>query len=104
MSMRTSPILNRAMTQLGRNIRNWRKINGLTAELTAERAGCSRDTLRAIESGRSTSTENLLGVLRVLGLLDAVVSATDPLTTDFGAQNFDRTGAERVRIPGERRA
>jgi transcriptional regulator with XRE-family HTH domain len=91
------------MSQLGTNVRNWRKINGLTTELAAERAGVSRDTLRAIETGQSTSSANLFAVLRVLGVLDAVVASTNPLTTDFGAQNFDRTAAERVRIAGERR-
>jgi transcriptional regulator with XRE-family HTH domain len=51
---------------LGTHVSNWRKLNRLTAARVAERAGISRDTLRAIEQGKGTvSTENLLRVLRI---------------------------------------
>ena len=57
---------------LGTHVSNWRKLNRLTAAQVAERAGISRDTLRAIEQGKGTvSTENLLRVLRIIGIIDA---------------------------------
>lgn len=94
-----SATLAREMERLGRNVRSWRKISGLTAHITAERAGVSRDTLRAIETGRSTSSENLLAVMRAVGILAAVVDASDPIASDFGSRNLARASVERVRIP-----
>lgn len=96
----SSPALDREMERLGRNIRSWRKIVGLTAQITADRAGVSRDTLRAIETGRSASSENLFAVMRTVGILAAVVDSTDPINSDFGSRNLARASVERVRIPG----
>ena len=94
-----TPILvARALAELGGNVRTWRKLNGLTAALAAERAGISRQTLRDIEIGTGTvSTENLLRVLRVLGILPAIVAATDPLSTDVGRLRADQALPQRVR-------
>ncbi|EPR75061.1 transcriptional regulator, XRE family [Leifsonia rubra CMS 76R] len=94
-----SAALDREMARLGRNIRSWRKISGLTAQIAAERAGVSRDTLRAIETGRSTSSENLLAIMRTVGILGPVVDASDPISSDFGSRNLARTNVERVRTP-----
>ena len=64
----------------------------------SERAGISRDTLRAIEQGKGTaSTENLLRVLRILGVLDGVVAAADPYQTDVGRLRADEILPKRVR-------
>jgi transcriptional regulator with XRE-family HTH domain len=98
----TSPAVSRELARLGANVRSWRKIAGLTAEMAADRAGVSRDTLRAIETGRSASTENLLAVLRILGILAPVIEATDPINSEFGVQNLARASVERVRVPGRR--
>ncbi len=95
----TSPDVSRELARLGVNARAWRKISGLTAEMTADRAGVSRDTLRAIETGRTTSTENLLAVLRVLGIHSAVIDATDPVNSEFGVRNLARASVDRVRVP-----
>ena len=54
--------------------------------------------LRAIEQGRGTvSTENLLRVLRILGVMDEVVKAADPYETDVGRLRMDETLPRRVR-------
>jgi len=91
-------VVARALVDLGGHLRTWRKLNGLTAALAAERAGISRQTLRGIETGAGTaSTENLLRVLRVLGTLPAVVAATDPLGTDIGRLRADQALPQRVR-------
>ena len=67
----------RGLRVLGTHVSNWRKLNRLTAAMVAERAGISRDTLRAIEQGKGTaSTENLLRVLRIIGIMDAEVALT----------------------------
>lgn len=88
----------RALAELGEHVRTWRKLNGLTAALVAERAGISRQTLRDIETGTGTvGTENLLRVLRVLGILPAVVGATDPLGTDVGRLRAEQALPQRVR-------
>jgi transcriptional regulator with XRE-family HTH domain len=97
-----SPIVSRELKRLGENVRAWRKIGGLTAEMAADRAGVSRDTLRAVETGRSVSSENLLAVLRTVGILATVVDASDPITSDFGARNLVRTTVQRVRVPSRK--
>lgn len=98
MAGRTSIPVSRALADLGDNVRTWRKLNGLTAALAAERAGINRQTLRDIETGTGTvNSENLLRVLRVLGILPAVVAATDPLSTDVGRLRADQALPQRVR-------
>jgi transcriptional regulator with XRE-family HTH domain len=86
------------LADLGDHVRTWRKLNGLTSALVAERAGISRQTLRDIETGTGTvSTGNLLRVLRVLGILPSVVAATDPLNSDVGRLRADQALPQRVR-------
>jgi len=83
---------------LGEHVSNWRKLNRLTAAQVADRANISRETLRAIEQGKGTaSTENLLRVLRIIGIMDAVVAAADPYQTDVGRLRMDEILPKRVR-------
>jgi transcriptional regulator with XRE-family HTH domain len=86
------------MRVLGTHISNWRKLQRLTMAQLAERAGISRDTLRSIEQGKGTaSTENLLRVLRVIGIVDRVIEATDPYQTDVGRLRAEEILPQRVR-------
>ena len=88
----------RALRVMGTHVSNWRKLQRLTAAQVAERAGISRDTLRAIEQGKGTaSTENLFRVLRILGILDNVVAAANPYQTDVGRLRADEILPRRVR-------
>lgn len=88
----------RGLRVLGEHVSTWRKLQRLTAAQLAERAGISRDTLRTIEQGRGTaSTENLLRVLRILGILDPVIGASDPYQTDVGKLRADEILPKRVR-------
>ncbi|WP_454300103.1 helix-turn-helix domain-containing protein [Salana multivorans] len=65
----------------------------------AQRAGISRETLRALEHGTGTvRLESLVAVLAALDLDRALVSATDPLTTEVGRARIDRLAAKRVRV------
>jgi transcriptional regulator with XRE-family HTH domain len=88
----------RGLRVLGERVSTWRKLQRLTAAQVAERAGISRDTLRSIEQGKGTaSTENLLRVLRILGILDSVLDAADPYQTDVGRLRADEILPKRVR-------
>lgn len=88
----------RSLRLLGTHVSNWRKLNRLTAAQVAERAGISRDTLRAIEQGKGTaSTENLMRVLRTIGIMDVVVKSADPYETDVGRLRMDEILPKRVR-------
>ncbi|MDN6439483.1 MAG: helix-turn-helix domain-containing protein [Corynebacterium nuruki] len=91
----------RAERTMGENLRNQRKLLGLTATMVAERADVSPGTLRNIEHGEPARSEALLKVLRVLGMLDAVVAATDPYRTDVGVLRANEQLPQRVRVPRE---
>jgi transcriptional regulator with XRE-family HTH domain len=95
----TTPLaVGRGLRVLGERVTTWRKLQRLTAAQVAERAGISRDTLRTIEQGKGTaSTENLLRVLRILGILDSVLDAADPYQTDVGKLRADEILPRRVR-------
>jgi transcriptional regulator with XRE-family HTH domain len=96
---RVTPLaVERALRVLGGHVSTWRKLNRLTAAQVAERANISRETLRAIEQGKGTaSTENLLRVLRIIGIMDGVVAAADPYQTDVGRLRMDEVLPKRVR-------
>lgn len=98
-SQQITPIpVARALRLLGEHVSTWRKLNRLTAAQVAERANISRDTLRAIEQGKGTvSTESMLRVLRIFGIMDEVVKAADPYETDVGRLRMDETLPKRVR-------
>ena|SRR5487761_2683211 len=99
MAARTPPPVSSALHQLGQNVSIWRKLQRLTAAVLASRADISVQTLRKIERGEGgVSTENLLRVLRALGVMDRVVDASDPYTTDLGKLRADEELPQRVRI------
>ena len=99
MSVSTTPIaVSRALRQLGEHVATWRKLQGLSTTILAERAGIARGTLRSIEHGAGTaSSESVFRVLRVLGVMDRVVEAADPYTTDVGKLRADEALPNRVR-------
>jgi transcriptional regulator with XRE-family HTH domain len=76
------PAVRRLLRELGENIRLARLRRGFSAELVAERAGMSRTTLRAVESGEPTVTlGSYANVLHSLGLHQdlALVARDDEL-------------------------
>ena len=89
----------RAARMIGEQLRIQRKLMGLTAQMVAERADITTVTLRRIEQGESVRTDVLFRVLRVLGMLDAVVTATDPYLTDVGRLRAGEKLPKSVRIP-----
>lgn len=74
----------RAVGHIGQHVSEWRRLNGLTMEQVADRAGVGLSTLRRIEAGSGASLENTLRVARALGLLERVEQAFDPMQTDVG--------------------
>lgn len=90
----------RAARQLGSNVATWRKLQHLTAQQLAERAGVSRPTISKLEHGDlGIGLGVLLEVLRALGQLDAVVAAIDPYESDLGRIRAGEALPERVRGP-----
>jgi transcriptional regulator with XRE-family HTH domain len=96
---RTPTAVTRSLRALGEHLRTWRKLNGITQTLAAERAGISVATLRSIEQGESASTESLLRLARVLGVMDELTAALDPMNTDRGRARAGDRLPERVRTP-----
>lgn len=71
---------------------------GLTAAQVAERAGVHRLTVGRLERGDpQVGLGVFLTVARVLGRLDAVVTALDPYETDLGRARADDRLPRRVR-------
>lgn len=100
MAGRSSARTVRAARQLGENIATWRKLQNLTAAQLAERAGVSRPTISKLEHGSlGVGLGVLLEVLRALGQLDALVTATDPYETDIGRIRASETIRKRARSP-----
>lgn len=88
----------RAATDIGDHLAVWRKLQGLTIQQVAERAGTTRQTVARLEHGDlSVGMDIFLDVIRALGILDDVVKATDPYETPFGRARSDQTLPKRVR-------
>ena len=89
---------------LGEYLVTFRKLQGLTAEQVADRAGITRTTFRRLEHGDpSVGLDVFLEVCRALGILDFVLMGMNPYETAMGqalAQSMHeqkRTLPERVR-------
>ena len=63
---------NAIMEELGRRLRQARLARNVSQGALAEEAGVARFTLQRIEEGRSTSTANLIKLLRALDLLEGL--------------------------------
>jgi transcriptional regulator with XRE-family HTH domain len=84
-SAASSARIRSAAERLGRSMANTRKLQRLTAQQVADRAGVSRGTLRRLEAGETTvGLDVTLSVARVLGMLDRLIDAADPMTTPLG--------------------
>lgn len=92
------PQLRRALRALAEDIATWRKLRGLTQAQLADRSDVARTTVIRLENGDGgVSTENLLRVLRGLGILDNLSRAVDPYESDVGRLRSEQRLPERVR-------
>ena len=87
-----------ATTNIGENLTAWRKLLGLTVQQVAERAGTTRQTVSRLERGDiSVGMDTFLSVCRAVGVLDSIVTATDPYETPLGRARADLSLPKRVR-------
>jgi len=94
----TPPAIKRATRELAGDIAAWRKLRGLTQAQLADRSGIARSTLARFEQGDGgTSLENLLRMLRALGILENLLKALDPYESDIGRLRSDEELPRRVR-------
>jgi transcriptional regulator with XRE-family HTH domain len=92
-----SPV-RRALITLSQDLTAWRRLRGLTQAQVADRAAISKSTVERLERGDGgTTVENLLRVLRALGILERVVGSVDPYETDLGRLRADEHLPQRVR-------
>ena len=95
---RLSPAVGRALRDAGEGVTAWRKLRNLTQAQLAERADVGVNTLRRVEHGDGGITlENLLRILRVLGVLDGVLRSLDPYESDIGRLRSGQQLPKRVR-------
>lgn len=92
--MPTRPLASKARRTaqtLGDYLSTFRRLQGLTAEQVADRAGISRTTLRKLEQGdASVGLDVFLEVCRVLGVLDFVLEGMNPYETALGQALVER--------------
>jgi transcriptional regulator with XRE-family HTH domain len=88
----------RALREFADDVSAWRKLRGLTQAQVADRAGVGANTVRRLEDGEGgVSLENVLRVLRALGVMDALLTALDPYESDIGRLRADEQLPQRVR-------
>ena len=87
----------RAMRQVAAHLDLARRQQRITMELLAERANLSVPTVRKLLSEGAGTFENFLRVARILGMLDGIVGATDPLCTPIGRARAEQDVPKRVR-------
>jgi transcriptional regulator with XRE-family HTH domain len=85
------------LRRIGEELATWRRLRRLTAAEVADRAGVSRHTVMRLENGEGASMESMLRVARALGVLDSLVAAIDPYSTDVGRLRSEEALPERVR-------
>jgi len=87
-----------AAREIGAHLATWRKLQRLTAQQLAERAGIARSTLSKLENGDSSvGFDVVLRVARAVGVLQQLEDALDPLQTDLGRARADERLPQRVR-------
>jgi transcriptional regulator with XRE-family HTH domain len=99
LSPRATPIaVRRAQRRLAESVVTWRKLRGLTQVQLAGRADVSRGVVRRLETADGgVSVENLLRILRALGIHDLLSDALDPLASDIGRLRAAQELPRRVR-------
>lgn len=87
------------LTALGDRLVLARRKRKLRQQDLADRAGCSRSTIQALERGTpACSIGNLLAVLWVLGLSESLNFIANPLLEEQGLAFDAASGGTRIRL------
>jgi|CXWJ01.1.fsa_nt_gi transcriptional regulator with XRE-family HTH domain len=87
-----------AMDTIGDQLRVFRKLQKLTQQQIAERAGLTRGTVARLENGDDSVTmSSFLSVCRALGVLDMLVGSLNPYATAIGRAQATRELPKRIR-------
>lgn len=97
MAGRTPIPVSRAMRAIAANLDLARRQQRIALELLAERANLSVPTVRRLLNEGAGTFENFLRVARILGFLQGVEDATDPLNTPIGRARAEQDVPKRVR-------
>ena len=97
MAGRTPIPVSRAMRTIAAHLDLARRQQRITLDLLAERANLSVPTVRRLLNEGAGTFENFLRVARILGLLQGVEDATDPLNTPIGRARAEQDVPKRVR-------
>jgi transcriptional regulator with XRE-family HTH domain len=99
MGIRPLPVrTRRSVVEIGEHLSTWRKLQGLTIQQIADRAGVTRQTLARLEKGDpSVSIGTVMNVTNALGQLSRVVESFDPYETAIGRARSEETLPQRVR-------
>lgn len=97
MAGRTPIPVSRAMRTIAANLDLARRQQRITLDLLAERANLSVPTVRRLLNEGAGTFENFLRVARILGLLQGVEDATNPLNTPIGRARAEQDVPKRVR-------
>ena len=90
--------MRRALGNVGDSVSTWRRLRGLTQAQLADRAGVSRGVARRLEAADGgVSVENLLRILRALGIHELLIDALDPMSSDIGRLRAEEHLPARVR-------
>ena len=87
----------RAMRIIASNLDLARRQQRIPLDLLAARANLSVPTVRRLMKEGAGSLENFLRVARILGMLQGVEEATDPLRTPIGRARAEEDTPLRVR-------
>ncbi|MEE8722926.1 MAG: hypothetical protein SOI38_08135 [Eggerthellaceae bacterium] len=86
------------MRDIAENLNLARRQQRISVDLLANRANLSAPTVSKMLNTGSGSFENFLRIARILGFLDGVVEATDPLNTGIGRILAEQDTPKRVRL------
>lgn len=91
------------LAELGHRLREARLARNLSQSALAEEAGMARFTLQRIEEGQSTSTANLIKLLRALDLTEGL-EALIPEAADRPVDQMRRRSERRRRAGSPRKS
>lgn len=97
MAGRTPIPVARALRNTAANLDLARRQQRISLELLAERANLSVPTVQKMLKEGQCTFENFLRVARILGMLESVEKATDPMLTPMGRIRAEDDVPQRIR-------